>query len=104
MIIYSETDSNISYFGWEIEEYPRQFGKEPEAITESFTPCVPSLGFCKKKRQTQTSCFSRCNKNCGNNTVNILLTNPCRVPLKVIPKILIYGCPNSKQFRNGFWY
>ena len=48
---------NISYFGWEIEEYPRQFGKEPEAITESFTPCVPSFGFCKKKRQTQSSCF-----------------------------------------------
>ena len=34
---------------------PRQFGKEPEAITESFTPYVPLLGFYKKKRQTQTS-------------------------------------------------
>ena len=38
----------ISSVGWEIEEYPRQFGKEPEAITESFTPNVPSFGFCKK--------------------------------------------------------
>ena len=49
MIIYSEMDSNISYFGWEIEEYPRQFGKEPEAITESFTPCVPFSWFLQEK-------------------------------------------------------
>ena len=49
MNIYSETDSNISYFGWEIEEYPRQFDKEPEAITESFTPCVPFSWFLQEK-------------------------------------------------------
>ena len=30
---------NKTSFGWEIEEYPpRQFDKEPEAVTESFFP------------------------------------------------------------------
>ena len=43
-------NSDISCFGWEIEEYPRQFGKEPEAIAESFTPySLVSLGFFAQK-------------------------------------------------------
>ena len=34
---------NKTSFGWEIEEYPpRQFDKEPEAVTESFFP-IPCL-------------------------------------------------------------
>lgn len=48
---------NITCFGWEVEEYPRQFAKEPKAITESFSPSIPCLGFCTKKRQTRTSRF-----------------------------------------------
>ena len=37
---------NKTYFGWEIEEYPpRQFDKEPEAVTESFFP-IPWFAVC----------------------------------------------------------
>ena len=37
---------NKTRFGWEIEEYPpRQFDKEPEAVTESFFP-IPWFAVC----------------------------------------------------------
>ena len=43
---------NKTYFGWEIEEYPpRQFDKEPEAVTESFfpIPCLLYVRFFEQK-------------------------------------------------------
>ena len=40
MVFKTEIDGNTAFFGWEIEEYPRQFGKEPKAITESFSPLL----------------------------------------------------------------
>ena len=46
---------NIYCFGWEVEEYPRQFAKEPKAITESFSPSIPCLGFCTKKTKENFS-------------------------------------------------
>ena len=82
---------NITSFGWEIEEYPpRQFDKEPEAVTESFFPVswfAVCLGLLNKKA-TKDSFLPRtgCNETSRSGEVNILLTNPCWEPPKVIPK------------------